>query len=653
MSNNDPVGINTYLKGILSWFEFEQVEIGFKGRRLTGFWKRLTSVTLSIMAILLLYFNSYAVISGIRVRSFFLAFIIFHVFLLIPATEQSPKDKPSPLDIILSSVGTAVFIYPFFNYAQWSAMGGHATTFHYILAALAILILFEATRRTLGWSLCILAAFFLAYAYFGPYLPGILAFKGFRVTRILYMMYLVPTGIFGIVLGIAATFVYTFILFGSFLQVSGGDKFFTDLSLVIAGSSAGGPAKVAVIGSGLMGTISGSAVANVVTTGSITIPLMKSVGYSPSFAAAVEAVASTGGSYMPPIMASAGFLIAEFLGIPYLYVMSAAITPALIYYLSIFIVVHLEAKKLGLHGLPSSQLPSVKQVMISKGHLIIPILVIIYFLVTGWTPLFAGVWGLVSIIIVSQFRKETRLKIRDIFIALQKGSIATISVGIPCAIVGTVVGIATMSGLGSAIAYAISALSEGKEFLTVILLGLVTIFLGMGLPTAAAYIVAYIVIVPVLIEFGFIPIAAHFFVLYYAVVSGLTPPVALTIFAAAGLSGAPFSKIAIQAMKMALPAYVLPLIFLYSPAILLQDTTLPLLVRTVVTSVAGIACLSVAFQNIFLIRLNLLERVIFLFAGVLLLLIKLNFNIIGSLLLFGVILIHRIRYKHAGIGSRA
>ena len=355
-------------------------------------------------------------------RAAHLAFVLFLVFMIFPARRDVVKSKPSFFDVMFAIIGSSTALYMFFIYSQFAFEGELPDTKDLIIAITGIALLFEACRRAAGLPLVILSAAFLFYAKFGNYVPGSFKIVPFSYERIIYQMFFTEVGIFGVVLGVSATFIFMFILFGAFLGETKSSDFFNDLALSVAGHKPGGPGKVAVIASMTMGTITGSAVANVATTGSITIPLMKRVGYRPHFAGAVEAVASSGGSLMPPIMASAAFLISEILGVPYLKVITAALIPALLYYFALWVMLDLESRKTNLKGLPKEELPKLKHVLVSRGHLILPLATVIFLLVIGRTPLFAGFWGIITTIVISSIRKRYPVKPTKIGWRVERGS---------------------------------------------------------------------------------------------------------------------------------------------------------------------------------------------------------------------------------------
>ncbi len=556
-----------------------------------------------------IYMNSFSLMILIKKNGIHLAMMLAMCFLMYPATRKSDPVNPSKLDWLLSLLGIVVGLYIVFAYDRLVADSLIPKPIDYVFAIIAIVLTLEAARRAVGIVLPILSIIFLLYARFGRVFPGILAHQGFTWNRILTRMYMTDEGIFGVSLMVSASYVFMFILFGAFLQHSGTAKFFNDFALAFAGRLRGGPAQVAVMASGLMGTISGSAQANVATTGTFTIPLMKKVGYSPRFSGAVEAAASTGGILMPPIMGAASFIMASFLGIPYIKIMYAGIIPALFYYFAIFIVIDLRAKKIGLKGMEKDSLPDLKAVIKNEGHLALPIVVILVMLIKGITPLYAAFFGLISTVVFSSLRKNTRMGFKDFINALSDGATTAVSVAIACAVVGFIVGVVAMTGLGQVIALNIMSLSGGQMWLALLLVMVSSIFLGMGLPATACYIITASVAAPALIQMGVLPIAAHFFAFYYGTLSAVVPPVALTSYTAAGISGGNPTQVAISGFRLAFAGIMIPFMFAYSPILLMQNVEITKLLLTIVTGVLGIICLGAANENYLFGKMRLYERV--------------------------------------------
>lgn len=525
-----------------------------------------------------------------------ISFTMALVFLLYPASSKHSKSEGIPwYDFICAivSIASAMYIVVFFN--ELTSRSGLPNTWDLFFGFLFMLSLLEATRRISNPILPGLAILALLYCYLGRYMPPMIAHRGFSIERIINHMYLGTEGIFGTPLQVSSTFVFMFILFGSVLERTGLGRFIIDLSLALAGWSTGGPAKVAVVSSGLMGMVSGSSVANVCTTGMFTIPLMKSVGYQSHFAGAVEAVASTGGQIMPPVMGAAAFIMAQMLGVPYMKVVVAAIVPAVLYYFAVMVQVHFEASRLGLKGIPFSQLPPLWPLIRSRGFLLIPLIAIVYFLLSGYTPLKSAFNGILISFVLSLFNKETRLTLPRIIGAFDSGARAAIGVACACATVGMIVGMGTLTGLALRIANAIVTMSGGHKILTLFYTMIASLLLGMGLPTTANFIVTSTMAAPALLLLGVPPMAAYMFVFYFGIAADLTPPVALAAYAGAGISGSDPMKTGATAFKLALAGFIVPYVYVYNPILLFinVDSTL-LLVQAIGTGLMGVFLLAMS-----------------------------------------------------------
>ncbi len=496
--------------------------------------------------------------------------------------------------------------------------GGDYSTMDYIFAGLGILFTLEAARRVVGLPIVIIATLFLVYAYFGPYFPGFLSHRGYSLRRIASHMYLTTEGIMGIPLWVSSTFIYLFVLFGAFREKTGLGQLFIDLSNAVAGWASGGPAKVAVVTSALEGMISGSSVANTVESGSFTIPMMKRLGYRPEFAAAVEASASTGGQIMPPIMGAAAFIMAEFINMPYIEIAYAAAIPACLYFFGIFIEVHFEAKRSKLRGMNREELPHLSTVMKERGHLFLPLIAIIVFLVGGFTPLYAALMGLVVSVLAAQFRKSTRMGIVDILNAFAAGARGALGIAIACATAGIIIGVVTLTGLGLKMANGLVDIAGGNLLLTLFFTMITSLILGMGAPTTANYIITSTIAAPALILLKVPPLAAHMFVFYFGIIADLTPPVALAAYAGAGIAKANPMKTGLIATKLAIGAFIVPYIFVYNPAMLLIGTTALNLSQNLITASCGMFGLGVAMIGYCLAPMVLWERGLFIVGGLML-----------------------------------
>nr|WP_241760512.1 TRAP transporter permease [Dethiosulfovibrio peptidovorans] len=576
-----------------------------------GDWQGMLITILAVsMSAFHFYTSGFGLLLALQQRAVHLAFVMSLVFLLYPARQSSPKDKIPLMDFALAAVAAYSALYLMINFNELVNRAGLPTQMDIVMGFICILLLLEATRRVSSPILPCIAIFFLIYCFYGRAFPELFQHRGFSIKRIINHMYLGTEGVFGIPLGVSATFVFMFILFGSVLEQTGLGKFIIDLAMALAGHSTGGPAKVAVLSSGLMGSISGSSVANVCTTGMFTIPLMKSVGYQSHFAGAVEAVASTGGQIMPPVMGAAAFIMAQFLGIPYIHVALAAIVPALLYYFAVMIQVHLEANRLGLKGLPKEQLPKLAPLLKEKGLLLLPIIGIIYFLIAGYTPLKAAFNGILISIAVSYFNRETWLTPKKLAAAFENGARGAIGVACACATVGIIVGTATLTGLGLRIASAVVAIAGGKLLPTLLLTMVACILLGAGLPTTANFIVTSTMCAPALFQLGVAPIAAYMFVLYFGIAADLSPPVALAAYAGAGIAGADPFKTGATAIKLALAGFLVPYIYAYNPILVLVNFTLGRFAMSVGTAVLGVFLLGMSTVGFYKCSMNPVFRIV-------------------------------------------
>ena len=586
----------------------ERYDVESRFRRPSGFAGKFVVCWCAAMSCFHLYTAGIGLLPTSIQRAVHLLFAMVAVFLLYPSSQRADKTQIPWYDWILAllaAIGTGYIVFFFNDIAHRGAKPFPADI---VLGCLTLALVVEAGRRILGNVLPALAVFFLLYCFFGRYAPAMFMHRGYSLARVIQHMYLTSEGIFGVALGVSATFVFMFVLFGAFLAKSGGARLFNELALALAGHSPGGPAKVAVVASGLLGTINGSSVANVATTGAFTIPLMKRVGYPPEYAGAVEACASTGGQLMPPIMGAGAFIMSELLGVPYLSIAAAAALPAALYYGAIFINVHLRARALGLVGLDRASLPRPQDVLRRDGHLLIPLGAIIAMLLMKFTPLASAFWGIVTVVLVGALRSSSRLGWREIVAALDEGARGSLGVAMACALVGFVVGTSSLTSLGLNLSNNIIYLSGGNLFFMLVLSMIACLVLGMGLPTTANYIVCSTIIAPALVKLGALPLAAHLFVFYFGIMADLTPPVCLAAFTGAGIAGADPTRTGIQATTMALVAYLLPYTFVYTPAILLQGATLVSLGILVGASVLGMLGLASAGQGWMFRTLGGVER---------------------------------------------
>ena len=587
-------------------------------RRLSGIQNKIVFVLAIAFAGFQLYTAIFGILPAQIQRSVHLAFVFALVYLLYPASGKSDRKKFGWLDALLAVAGFSVAMYISLNFEALLLRAGDQNTLDIAIGVVAIIFVLEGARRVVGLPIAIIASVFLVYAFVGPYMPGFLNHRGYSLSRIVSHMYYTTEGIIGIPLGVSATFIFLFIMLGSFLEKTGIGEFFIDLANSVAGFAAGGPAKVAVITSALEGTVSGSSVANTVGSGSFTIPLMKSLGYKPEFAAAVEAAASTGGQIMPPIMGAAAFLMAEFIGIPYSQIAKAAIIPALLYFTGIFISVHLEAKKLGMRGMSRDELPKISKVMLDRGYLFLPLVGIVYFLMEGSTPVKAALYGLGLSIVTSAIRKSTRLSFKNILEALEQGAKNALGVSMACACAGIIVGTITLTGLGLKLGNGLVALSGGNLLLTLVFTMITSLILGMGAPTTANYVITSTIAAPALVLLGVPVLAAHMFTFYFGIIADITPPVALAAFAGSAIAKSNPLKTGVQASKLAIAAFIIPYMFVLNPAILLIDTTPLKIVLMVVTAITGMIGISSAMEGYFMTHANKIERALLLIGGLML-----------------------------------
>ena len=607
-------------------------------RKFSGMMGKLVAAICIIMSLFHLYTAGFGVFEAIKQRNIHLTFVLVLSFLLYPSRKTDAGTKTSWLDWILVGLSIYVGVYLMLIYDDLANRGGVTVPMDIYMGGLLCLLVLEAARRATGKELPIMALLFIAYAMFGDYIPGQFGHRGYSLERLIDHMYLTTEGIYGVALGVSATYIYLFILFGAFLSETGMAKFFNSLAMAIAGGSPGGPAKVAVFASGMLGTINGSAVANVATTGAFTIPLMKSIGYKPHFAGAVEAVASTGGQIMPPVMGAAAFVMAEFLGTSYSTIMMAAVIPAVLYYLACWTMIHLEARKEGLQGLPADQLPDIKKVIREFGHLSLPVFAIVGLLLYGLTPLYAAFFTILITIVVSHLRKATGITLAGITRALIAGAKGAVGVAMACAVVGFVVGVSSLTSLGLTFGNNILAMSQNNMLLTLFLTMITMLILGMGLPTTACYIVGATIAAPPLVKLGVEPLVAHFFVFYFACLSNLTPPVCLAAFTAAGIAGAPPYKVGWTSTRLGIAGFLVPFLAVYSPMLMLAGkfTTLSL-VEAIITAVVGVIMLSAALEDFLLRRCKLWERAILLVCSLMLMVPGLVTDIVGGV---GVALVY-------------
>ncbi len=578
-------------------------------------------------------------------RGTHLLFALTLVFILYPlAPHRSAAWRLA--DAVLLAFGWAMVLHIFVNYDYFInriIYIDDLTFWDKFHAVAAVLVILEATRRVIGWALPATAIAFLAYAVF---------FTNVRMPVLMEQLYFSTEGIFGATLGVSASYVMLFVLFGAFMERSGTGQLFMDFAMSLTGHTAGGPGKVSIVSSSLFGTVSGSAVANVMVDGPITIPLMKRTGFRPPFAAAVEAVASTGGQIMPPVMGAAAFVMAEFLAVAYAQVAMWALIPAVLYYVGLFFAVHFEAKRCKLAGVPRSQLPRFSRVMLERGHLFAPIMIVLVGLIYGYSAPLCALAGALACIPVALLRKTTREGIGwgNVLGALVDAAKNTLAVAMACACAGIVIGVVTITGLGIVFTQFVIALSQNSLVLALVLTAMAGIILGMGMPTTPAYIVMVALLVPAIIKLQAPVPAAHMFAFYFAILSAITPPVALAVFAAAGLAKANMWEAGYEAVRLAAPVYIVPFMFVYEPSLLMIGDWFTIVTSSVSASI-GVVCFAAALQGYLLREARPWERIALFVAALLLIKPGLITDAIGLVLLAGVFVSQRAAKARAAVAS--
>lgn len=598
-------------------------------RDLSGIIKHVVFFGLLAFSLFQLYTAIFGQYTAYIQRSVHLGFALSLIFILFPMRRRKgARHKVAWYDYILALSSIGIGAYWPIMYDDLVFRIGRVTELDLIVGILAVILTLEATRRAVGMPITVIGALFLTYGFFGPYFPGFMRHRGQDLESLIQLMFYTTDGILGTPIGVSATFIFTFLLFGSFLVKTGVGQYFNDLAVSLAGNLTGGPAKVAIFSSALQGTISGSSVANVVTSGSYTIPMMKKLGYKKEFAGGVEAAASTGGQLMPPIMGAAAFLMVEFIGgVTYWEIAKAAAIPALLYFTGVWIMTHFEAKRIGLKGLAPDEMPDRKEVL-KKIYLLTPILAIILFLLVGIPTMQAALYGILLTIFVSAFNKETRLGFKDIIHALVDGARTALAVAAATATAGIIVGVVVKTGLGLSLANGLVSASGGNVLLTLFFTMLAAIVLGMGSPTTANYVITSTIAAPAIITLlmvdepagAAVPIvvalSAHLFVFYFGIIADITPPVALAAFAASGISGGEPIRTGFNAAKLAIAAFIIPYMFVLSPELLMIDTTWTELIWVLITAITGMIAIGAGLIGYWYRKLNWLERIITFVTGI-------------------------------------
>ncbi|MGB3367470.1 MAG: TRAP transporter permease [Acidaminobacteraceae bacterium] len=637
----------------------------FAYRKLDGINNKIVYAIAIIWSLFQLYTATFGLLPPVQQRSIHVGFALILIFLLYPRSKKDNSNKVKWYDMIFIAGSFGVVFYLFKNFEPLMFRAGAYTDMDFYISLLAVILVIEATRRVAGPILVCVSGFFLVYALFGQYFPGFFSHGGYSIKRITTYGWISSESILGIPISVSASFIFLFLLFATFLKKTGIGDWLTNLALAVAGSATGGPAKAAIIASASQGTISGSSVANTVGTGSVTIPLMKSIGYRPEFAAAVEAAASTGGQLMPPIMGAAAFIMTEFTDLPYSTIALGASIPAFLYFAGIFIMVHLEAKKNGLEGIPKERLPKLK-VLGKQWYLSLPIFLIVALLIMKFTPMRAALFGIISSIFIGfihdRIDEEASFKFKDIVMGLEEGARSALPVVMACASAGIIVGVVTLTGLGIKFANGIVDLAGGSILLTMFLTMIASIVLGMGMPTTANYIVQATIAAPALVAVGVPVLAAHLFVFYFGIIADITPPVALAAFAGAGIAASNPFKTGVQASMLAFAAYLVPYVFATSPELVLvfdpQYTTILLgskfitVAVPLTTALVGMYSLAGGVTGFLLTHIKAPMRILLIATGLALVQTNLMISAFGLLVFAGLYIMQRSKFAKQSVFAK-
>ncbi|MBM7610679.1 TRAP transporter 4TM/12TM fusion protein [Lysinibacillus composti] len=628
-------------------------------RRLVGAMKWIIYFGLLAFSLFQLYTAIFGQFTAYIQRTIHLGFGLTFIFLLFPARKKGNKTKVAFYDYILAILGAVTGVYWTLNYERLVTSLGTINQMDFIVGLIVSILVLEAARRSVGLPIAIIASLFLIYAFFGQQMPDFLAHRGQTVEQIVNLMYFSTDGILGTPISVSATYIFAFLLFGAFLVKTGVGEYFNDLAISVAGKLIGGPAKVAIFSSALQGTISGSSVANVVTSGSYTIPLMKRLGYKKEFAGAVEASSSTGGQLMPPIMGAAAFLMVEFIGrgITYWDIAKAAAIPAILYFSGIWIMTHFEAKRLGLRGLTDEEMPNRKEIF-KKIYLLIPIALIIVIMMLGVPVIHSALYGIIACIIVGLINKDVKFGPKEMVDALVDGARTALAVVAATACAGIIVGVVVKTGLGLSLANSLVDLAGGRIFLTLFFVMIASLILGMGAPTTANYVITSTIAAPAIVTLlapdvqqAAVPLviilSAHFFVFYFGIIADITPPVALAAFAASGISGGDPIKTGVHSAKLAIAAFIIPYMIVYSPSLLMIDVTFWEVAWVVITAFMGMIAISAGIIGYWYRSINWIERLVVIAAGLAMVYPESLSDIIG-LVVFGGMFLLQLATKDKG-----
>ena len=610
-------------------------------RHFSGIPKTIIRYMLASFTLFVIYASLFPTWSEYVRRGCFVALIVFMAFMVYPAKHKNNvKVNYIPwYDIALGVIGAGCYFYIVVNTTDILVRSSRILPYEVAIGVVGILILAEICRRCVGLPILVVVTAFIIYAFAA----------GYSHTRIIYHLFYTLEGVMGTPMGVCSTFIVLFVILAAFLEKTNIGSFFIDISNSIAGWASGGPAKVAVITSAFEGMYSGSSVANTVGSGSITIPVMKKTGYKPEFAAAVEAAASTGGQIMPPIMGAAAFLMAEMTDTPYAVIAVSAILPALLYFLGIFMMIHFEAKKLGLKGLPKESIPHFGKLLLKKGYLFLPVIILVALMSVGYTPSYSACFAILAAVIASSFSKDTRMTPKAFGEALANGAQNTIGVAVSCAVAGIIVGTVTLTGLGQQLIGALLSVAQTSQFLALFLAMIACIILGMGVPTTANYVIMATITAPIVIQMGVPMLAAHMFVFYFGIVADITPPVALAAYAGAAIANSDPIKTGITATRLAITAFIVPYIFVYSPEMLFIDTDFITVIRIIITSIIGIVGVASALEGYLSCKMSWPERIAALCAGLMLIDPSFITDVIGVILVASIVLLQKHKAKKLAI----
>ena len=616
-------------------------------RTLTGPYAVIYALIAAFFSAWYLYTSGFGIVSSESNRGFYLMLTSVLVFLNFPASKRSPSNGPSLLDgvfIVMTIASIGYWMDQYMVYAMNRV--SDPNTMDLVMGVCAITVVLETSRRVLGWAIPIIGAVFLLQLYFGPYLPGKLSHSGLSIERIIEFTFSTQEALFGVITATFATFVFPFMIFGAFLERSGAGQFFMDFATALTGRWRGGPAKIAVLSSALFGSISGSSVANVVASGTFTIPMMKRIGFKPHHAAGIEAIASTGGQIMPPVMGAGVFILATLTQTDYLTIAAMNIIPAVLFFIFVLLMVDLQALSTGLKGLPSAEIPDLASVLKNGWHHFIPLAVVITLLMIGYSPDFGAFWGIVSTAVLSWRHKKTAMRPKDFFRGMVLGAHSNAAAGAAIGSLGVIIGGIILSGLGLKFSAILVELAGGSLFLAVQLVTLISVIIGMGSSTTGSYIILAVVAAPALVQLGVPEVPAHLVVFYAACLSNITPPVCVSAFAAAAIAGANPMKTGFAALKFGTTLVLIPLSFVYVPELLLQGTPMAIAAATL-SYLIGYAALAITIQGFEFVsgQITLVQRVLFLAAAICLLMPLIVWVKILGIVLLGIAWAPNLRTK--------